>query len=105
MKNDYPKLRAFLRGLSQAEREDFARSCETSLNYLRKAMSKGSRLDVKLVERIVVNSRFAVPPEELRSDVDWGVFQLEHGTRPLDAGPPARARPARAARPAVMAAA
>lgn len=98
-KNDYPQLRAFLKGLrTQAAQEAFAHQCETSLNYLRKAMSKGSRMDVKLVEKIVVNSGFQVAPDELRSDVDWSVFQLEHAARkiarPKRAAPP-RARKAR----------
>lgn len=86
MKTDYPKLREYLRALSSQDgaQEAFASKCGTSLNYLRKAMSKGSRMDVKLVELIVINSGFVVPPEELRPDVEWPVFQLEHGSRALD---------------------
>lgn len=84
MRNDYPKLRAFLKELGSAERqEDFARACDTSANYLRKAMSKGSRMDVALVEKLVVNSGFKVPPEELRPDVDWSVFAFDHSMRDL----------------------
>lgn len=75
MKNDYPKLRAFLRAMpTQADQERFAAKCGTTLNYLRKAMSKGSKMDVSLVERIVAESAFAVPAEELRPDVKWETF-------------------------------
>jgi hypothetical protein len=88
MKNDYPQLRAFLRSLGTPDKqEDFARRCETSVSYLRKAMSKGAKMDVKLVERIVVNSGFTVSPEELRGDVEWSVFQLEHGGRAIGEQP------------------
>lgn len=84
MKNDYPKLRAFLKGLGGTEaQEAFARKCDTSLNYIRKAMSKGSRMDVALVEKIVVHSDFAVPPEELREDIDWSVFAFDQGMKPF----------------------
>lgn len=78
MKNDYPNLRAHLKELKTPEaQEAFARDCGTTLNYLRKAMSKGSRMDVGLVEKIVVRSGFKVPPDELRGDVDWTVFVFE----------------------------
>lgn len=88
MRHDYPKLRAFLKELGSAERQDdFARACDTSANYLRKAMSKGSRMDVSLVEKLVVNSGFKVPPEELRPDVDWSVFAFDAGLRGLQPEP------------------
>lgn len=78
MKNDYPELRAHLRSLGDKRRQEaFAKRCGSSLNYLRKAMSKGSLFDVLLVQRIVVASDFHVPPEELRPDVDWSVFVFE----------------------------
>lgn len=75
MKNDYPRLRAFLRAMpTQADQERFAAKCGTTLNYIRKAMSKGSKMDVSLVERIVAESGFCVPPDELRPDVKWETF-------------------------------
>lgn len=78
MKNDYPKLRAFLRAMpTQADQERFAAKCGTTLNYLRKAMSKGSKMDVALVERIVAESAFQVPAVELRPDVKWDTFADE----------------------------
>lgn len=84
MKNDYPLLRAYLKELGTADsQEAFARSCDTSANYLRKAMSKGSRMDAGLVERLVVNSGFRVTPEELRPDVNWSVFAFDHALREL----------------------
>lgn len=90
MKNDYPKLRAYLKSLSTSDaQEAFARKCGTTLNYLRKAMSKGARMDVGLVEKIVVESGFTVPPEELRDDVDWTVFVMETVANPR---PRARSR-------------
>lgn len=93
MKTDsYPTLRGYLRALdTQAAQEAFARRCGTTLNYLRKAMSKRSRMDVKLVEQIVVHSKFQVPPRELRPDVDWEVFADESVVRAISR----RRRPAR----------
>lgn len=84
MKTDYPKLREFLRSLASTEaQEAFAKACGTSLNYLRKAMSKGSRMDVALVEKIVEQSGFVVPPEELRDDVDWAFLTFDQAMKPL----------------------
>lgn len=74
MKTDYPQLRAFLRSLDAPAQEAFATACETTLNYLRKAMSKKSKMDARLVELIVTNSNHAVPASELRPDVNWAVF-------------------------------
>lgn len=102
MKTDYPKLREYLRSLKTAEaQEAFARRCNTSLGYLRKAMSKGARMDVKLVESLVEESNFFVPPDELRDDVNWSVFVLERAAKKIPA--PSRAvkttRPKRSERP------
>lgn len=75
MENDqYPTLRAYLRAMSPEDQEAWALKCGTTINYLRKAMSKRSKMDVKLVEQLVVNSGFTVPPRELRPDVEWEVF-------------------------------
>jgi hypothetical protein len=90
MNNDtYPRLRAYLRRLDSAAQERYATKCGTSLNYLRKAMSKESRFDVALVEKLVKHSDYEVPPAELRPDVDWRIF-----VRALEARKKAPARKA-----------
>lgn len=65
------KLRTYLNGLSTDEQTKFAERCETSVGYLRKAISIGQKLSEKLVISIERESEGAVRCEELRPDVDW----------------------------------
>lgn len=65
------KLQTYLNGLSPAAQAEFARRCDTSLGYLRKAISTGQRLGEGLCLRIGVESAGTVQPGDLRPDVDW----------------------------------
>jgi DNA-binding transcriptional regulator YdaS (Cro superfamily) len=66
-------LRSFIRKLPDvAAREEFARNCGTSLNYLRKSLSKQRFVpDAKLCIAIERESGGKVRCEELRPDADW----------------------------------
>jgi len=61
-------LRAFLNSLRPAEQADFARRCNTSIAYLRKALSAGQLLRVALCVDIERESCRAVTRQELRPD-------------------------------------
>lgn len=65
------KLIAYLNGLSQAEQENFANRCKTSVGYLRKAASIKQKLGDGLCLRIGAESAGRIRPEDLRPDVDW----------------------------------
>lgn len=65
------QLLSYLNGLSQQDREAFARRCGCSVGYLRKAVSVKQRLGEGLCLRIGIESAGAVKPESLRPDVDW----------------------------------
>lgn len=64
-------LREYLNSLDTSEQEDFASRCETSLSYLRKAISVDQKLGERLVIAIERESGGAVRCEKLRPDVDW----------------------------------
>ena len=65
------KLIAYLNALDKAQQEAFAARCETTVGYLRKAVSIKQKLSDGLCLRIAAESHGAVPPEDLRPDVDW----------------------------------
>jgi len=64
-------LRAYLNSMEPAAQQAFATRCGTTLNYLRKAISKGQRLALETTIRIDQESGGAVCCESLRSDIDW----------------------------------
>ncbi|NBN70539.1 Cro/Cl family transcriptional regulator [Proteus sp. G2618] len=64
------KLRIFLNSLSVPEQEMFAIRCGTTIGYLRKAISKGSRLGTELCVLIEKNSNSKVTRKDLYPD-DW----------------------------------
>lgn len=64
-------LREYLNSLDTSEQEDFASRCETSLSYLRKAISVNQKIGERLVIAIERESSGAVRCEQLRPDVDW----------------------------------
>lgn len=64
-------LREYLNSLDTSEQEDFASRCETSLSYLRKAISVRQNIGERLVIAIERESGGAVRCEHLRPDVDW----------------------------------
>jgi DNA-binding transcriptional regulator YdaS (Cro superfamily) len=71
-------LRAYLKAMTPADQEKFAERCETSIGYLRKAMSTGEKLRESLVIDIEKQSFGEVRCEQLRPDVDWAYLR---GTR------------------------
>lgn len=65
------KLRAYLNSLTPSEQEAFAERCDTSLSYLRKAISKKHNLGMGLVICIERESAGQVRGEDLLPDLDW----------------------------------
>jgi DNA-binding transcriptional regulator YdaS (Cro superfamily) len=65
------KLRTYLNSLSPDRQTAFANRCETSVGYLRKAISIGQQLSEKLVISIERETKGEVRCEDLRPDVDW----------------------------------
>lgn len=74
-------LLVYLNALAPADQMAFATSCETSVGYLRKAISTRQRIGEKLCIAIERESDGAVRCEQLRPDVDWeylrGTSQLK----------------------------
>lgn len=68
-------LRDHLNSLSPREQAEFAERCNTSLGYLRKAISIDQRLGADLVIAIERESGGKVRCEELRDDVDWSYLR------------------------------
>lgn len=97
LKDKFPKLRAHLRTLDVREQVEFAKNCGTTLGYLRKFLSRGGRMDVSTVSRLVANSHGKIPADELRADVNWSVFEKRRRPKParpvksLSASPAAEA--------------
>lgn len=65
------KLLDYLNGLEPAERDAFAMRCETTMGYLRKAISVGQKIGAEICIRIERESDGAVQCEHIRPDVDW----------------------------------
>jgi DNA-binding transcriptional regulator YdaS (Cro superfamily) len=65
------ELRQYLNSLRPPDQESFASRCDTSLGYLRKAISKGQELGTELVISIERESGGVVRCEHLRPDIDW----------------------------------
>ena len=63
------KLREYLNSISVTDQVAFAIKCGTTVGYLRKAISVGSRFDGALCLRIVVNSKRKVKRSDLRPDI------------------------------------
>lgn len=70
---DLDALRRFIKGLPDAAaRENFALACGTTINYLRKVLSRRHFVpDAALCIAIERESGGAVRCEDLRPDVDW----------------------------------
>lgn len=68
-------LRYYLNSLSVLEQAALAERCGTTLNYLRKAISKGQRLGETLCINLERESHGVVVCEELRPDVDWAYLR------------------------------
>jgi len=72
------KLLAYINSLSVAEQMTFAANCETTVGYLRKAISKKQKLGESLCIKIERMSGGQVICEDIRDDVDWAFIR---GTR------------------------
>lgn len=63
-------LRNYLNALSLENQREFAAQCETSLEYLRKAISKKQKLGAALSVSIEIHSGCSVSRKDLHPD-DW----------------------------------
>jgi DNA-binding transcriptional regulator YdaS (Cro superfamily) len=83
------KLLSYLNGLTPSEQAAFAARCETTVGYLRKAISINQLLREKLCIKIESESGRMVLCEDLRTDVDWqflrGTDQLVKSAQERDA--------------------
>jgi len=82
-------LRTYLNGLSPSAQADFASRCNTSVGYLRKAMSAGQRIGESIVIAIERESAGAVRCEDLRPDVDWAYLRGTEPQSPAEHSPQA----------------
>jgi DNA-binding transcriptional regulator YdaS (Cro superfamily) len=64
-------LKDYLNSLDPSEQEQFARRCNTSVGYLRKAISIRQKIGESTAIAIERESRGAVRCEDVRPDVDW----------------------------------
>jgi hypothetical protein len=62
-------LRLYLNSLSQKDREAYALACGTSVNYLRKAISKNQKFDGALCRLLDENSNGVICKADLRPDI------------------------------------
>lgn len=65
------KLRLYLNSLAVADQASFARRCGTSIGYLRKAISTGTRMGAELCIAIERESARAVLCDDLLPRADW----------------------------------
>jgi DNA-binding transcriptional regulator YdaS (Cro superfamily) len=71
------KLKLYLKTLSASEKVIFAENCETSLGYLRKAISIKQKLSAELSIRIEIESNGIVTADDLRSDINWNAIRAQ----------------------------
>ncbi len=69
--NDGHPLREYLASIPSDRRERYAGACGTTVGYLRKYLSKRTKLDISLVAKLVAHSHGRVTFDALREDVDW----------------------------------
>lgn len=72
----------YLNSLPPPERDDFARRCETTIGYLRKAISVGQRIKAETCILIERESGAVVKCEHVRPDVDWAT--VRRGNPPVE---------------------
>lgn len=80
------QLLDYLKGLDSPAREDFARRCGTTVGYLRKAVSKGEKINAVTCINIELESSGAVSCECLRGDVRWNEWCALRSQRRVAAG-------------------
>lgn len=68
-------LRIYLNSLTSAEQAVFARKAETSIGFLRKAISVKQKLGEGICIRIEAATDGKVRAEDLRPDVPWHVIR------------------------------
>lgn len=68
-------LRQYLNSLPPDKQVAFASACETTVGYLRKAISIKQQLGESLVINIDRESGGVVSCEDLRPDVDWAYLR------------------------------
>jgi DNA-binding transcriptional regulator YdaS (Cro superfamily) len=68
-------LRTYLNSLDRDSQEEYARRCETSVGYLRKALSTKERIAESTAIALDRESDGAVPVEDVRPDVDWSYLR------------------------------
>jgi len=81
-------LRSYLNSLEPPDQAAYAKRCDTTIGYLRKALSTKPALDGALVRRLWDFSHGKVSRHELRSDI-W--TRIEDDTWPEQAIPQERA--------------
>lgn len=85
-KQNLHALRTHLKRLPDpAAREEFAVACGTTINYLRKVLSRNRFVpDAALCIAIERESKGAVRCEELRPDVDWSYLRRTDCQIPME---------------------
>lgn len=78
-------LRTYLNSLSPDKQESFADKCDTSISYLRKAISVRHKMGERLVIAIEKASSGQVRCEDLRPDVDWSFLRGTSSRKPARA--------------------
>lgn len=68
-------LRHYLNTLSPRAQASFAVRCQTTIGYLRKAISVGQKISERLAINIERESNGTVRCEDLRPDVDWAYLR------------------------------
>lgn len=69
------KLLTYLNSLSKDEQIAFAERCDTSVGYMRKAVSAKQQLGGTLCINIERESKGLVRCEDLRPDADWAFIR------------------------------
>lgn len=71
-------LRNYLNSLSVDAQSAYAADCGTTIGYLRKALSKGHKLDGALARLLDVNSSGTVRRSDIRPDIWPEPQEVEH---------------------------
>lgn len=68
-------LRTYLNSLDRDAQEAYAERCDTSIGYLRKALSTKERIAESTAIALDRESGGVVPVEDIRPDVDWSYLR------------------------------
>lgn len=75
-------LRAYLNSLSTDDQYFFARRCGTKIGYLRKALSRNSRIGPEICIALERESKGAVTCQDLRPELNWEYIRAQLAARP-----------------------